>query len=183
MLPRDYEEQNCAVASALEVIGERWTLLIVRDAFLGVSRFEDFQARLGVSRTVLAARLSQLVEDDVLRRERYRDRPERFEYLLTERGLGLWPVIASIAQWGGGQFAPGEVPRYFRHGACGTLVTTQVTCPACEVVLSPEEIVTGSFPGAEVSRAGHLAESVRAELGRERPLLTGVRDGPAGNSN
>ena len=86
MLKRDYEGQNCSVARALEVVGERWTLLIVRDASLGLTRFEQFQANLGIARNVLADRLGRLVDEGILERVRYSERPERFEYRLTPKG-------------------------------------------------------------------------------------------------
>src|SRR5688500_9730788 len=96
MLPRTYEDQNCSVARALEVLGDRWTLLVVRDAFLGVRRFDDFQRSLGIARNVLADRLGRLVDEGVLERRRYQERPERFEYRLTPKGLDLLPVTMSL---------------------------------------------------------------------------------------
>src|SRR3977135_3464480 len=101
MLPRTYDQQNCSIARALELVGERWTMLILRDAFLGVRRFDDFQVRLEISRTVLARRLSDLLEAGLLRREAYQQRPARYDYVLTERALDLWPSLVSLAQWGG----------------------------------------------------------------------------------
>src|SRR3954466_1999820 len=98
MLPRTYSEQTCAIARTLEVVGERWTLLILRDAFLGIRRFDDFQARLEMSRNVLTRRLGDLVEAGLLRREPYQQRPARYEYLPTERALALWPTILSLAE-------------------------------------------------------------------------------------
>ena len=91
MLPRTYDDQNCSVARALEVLGDRWTLLVIRDAFLGVRRFDDFQRDLGVARNVLSDRLARLVDEGLLERHRYQERPERFEYRLTEKGIDLWP--------------------------------------------------------------------------------------------
>src|SRR3982074_3115939 len=85
MLKRDYEGQNCSIARALEVVGERWTLLIVRDAFLGLRRFEQFQESLGIARNVLTERLNRLVEEGILERVRYSERPERYEYRLAEK--------------------------------------------------------------------------------------------------
>jgi DNA-binding HxlR family transcriptional regulator len=89
MLRRDYEGQNCSIARALEVVGERWTLLIVRDVFLGLRRFDELQESLGVARNVLSDRLNRLVEEGILERVRYSDRPERFEYRLTRKGREL----------------------------------------------------------------------------------------------
>ena len=100
MLKREYEGQNCSIARALEVVGERWTLLIVRDAFLGLRRFDEFQERLGIARNVLADRLNRLVDEGILERVRYNERPERFEYRLTRKGRDLVPALVSLRQWG-----------------------------------------------------------------------------------
>src|SRR3954447_11635378 len=116
MLPRKYAEENCPVAGTLEVVGERWTLLILRDAFLGIRRFDDFRARLEMSRNVLSRRLADLVEAGLLCREPYQQRPPRYDYLPTERALELWPVLAGLAQWGGSHAAPpAGTPREFAH--------------------------------------------------------------------
>lgn len=175
MLPSTYDEQNCAIARSLEVVGERWTLLIVRDAMLGVRRFEDFQSRLGVSRAVLSDRLTRLAEHDVLERIRYQQRPDRFEYVLTERGRALWPVIAGLAQWGA-QLAPDGAPRRFRHHTCPAPVEVGATCRDCGAELTPDDVVSSPAPGATLSRAAHIAAPVRDALSRERPLLRPVRD-------
>jgi DNA-binding HxlR family transcriptional regulator len=95
MLPNDYENQACSIAGALEIVGERWSLLIVRDVFLGLRKFDELQGQLGIARNVLGARLQRLVDNGVLERRRYHERPERFEYLLTDKGLELWPTIVS----------------------------------------------------------------------------------------
>ncbi len=100
MLGRDYEGQNCSVARALELIGERWTLLIVRDAFFGIRRFEQFQESLGIARNVLADRLARLVEEGIFDRVRYSEHPERFEYRLTQKGRGLNIALTALRQWG-----------------------------------------------------------------------------------
>jgi DNA-binding HxlR family transcriptional regulator len=100
MLNRDYECQNCSVARALEVVGERWTLLIIRDAMLGLHRFEEFQKSLGIARNVLTDRLNRLVDEGILERVRYSDRPERYEYRLTQKGRDLNLALAGLRQWG-----------------------------------------------------------------------------------
>jgi len=100
MLKRDYEGQDCSIAQALEIVGERWTLLIVRDAFLGLSRFDQFQESLGIARNVLTDRLNRLVEEGILERVRYSERPERYEYRLTEKGRELRLALAGLRQWG-----------------------------------------------------------------------------------
>jgi len=100
MLGRDYEGQNCSVARALAVVGERWTLLIIRDALLGLRRFEQFQDSLGIARNVLADRLSRLVDEGILERVLYNERPERYEYRLTRKGRDLNIALTSLRQWG-----------------------------------------------------------------------------------
>jgi DNA-binding HxlR family transcriptional regulator len=174
MLPNTYEEQNCAIARSLEIIGERWTLLIVRDAMLGIRRFDDFQTRLGVSRAVLSNRLSQLVEHGVLQRVLYQEHPERHEYRLTEHGQALWPALAALAEWGGASL-PGTPPRWFRHRSCRSFVHSQVVCPDCGQTLQPTDVVSGRTEGMAVSRAEHIAQPVVEALSRERGLLAPVR--------
>ena len=100
MLKRDYEGQNCSIARALEIVGERWTLLIVRDVFLGLRRFDQFQESLGIARNVLTDRLNRLVEEGILERVRYSERPERYEYRLTPKGRDLNIALAGLRQWG-----------------------------------------------------------------------------------
>jgi DNA-binding HxlR family transcriptional regulator len=100
VLKRDYSGQNCSIARALEIVGERWTLLIVRDAFLGKRRFDEFQTSLGIARNVLADRLGRLVEEGILERVRYSERPERYEYRLTQKGRDLHLALTGLRQWG-----------------------------------------------------------------------------------
>jgi DNA-binding HxlR family transcriptional regulator len=100
MLKRDYDGQNCSIARALEILGERWTLLIIRDAFLGLRRFDEFHRSLGVARNVLATRLVRLVDDGILEQVRYSVHPERYEYRLTEKGRDLGVALAGLRQWG-----------------------------------------------------------------------------------
>lgn len=100
MLPRTYDGQDCSIARALEVVGGRWTLLLLRDALLGVRRFDDFRASLGIRANVLSTRLDHLVEAGLLRREQYSERPLRFEYVPTERAEELRPVLFALRTWG-----------------------------------------------------------------------------------
>src|SRR4051812_12177918 len=100
MLKRDYQGQDCSVAKALEIVGERWTLLIVRDVFLGLCRFDQMQENLGIARNVLTDRLNRLVDEGILERVRYSERPERFEYRLTPKGRDLQIALAGLRQWG-----------------------------------------------------------------------------------
>ena len=144
----DLADTRCSVARSVAVIGDRWTLMIVRDSFLGVRRFEDFERRLGISRSIIADRLKRLVEAGVLRREIYQDRPVRHEYRLTERGLALHPVILAIVHWGDVQFA-GEAgpPMLHRHKACGCDFTPITTCSACGEPVTARDVEVRPGPG------------------------------------
>ena len=100
MLRRDYEGQDCSIARALELVGERWTLLIIRDVFDGRRRFDQLQESLGIARNVLTDRLNRLVEEGILERVLYNERPARYEYRLTAKGLELSAALAALRQWG-----------------------------------------------------------------------------------
>lgn len=129
----EINEMKCSVARTLSVIGDRWTLLIVRDAFLGVRRFEDFQGDLGMTRHRLAARLAKLVDDGILARVKYQDRPRRYEYRLTEKGIDLYPVVVSLLRWGDRWMTgPDGPPIELVHRNCGAHVMPALTCPACK---------------------------------------------------
>ncbi len=121
MLGRDYEGQNCSVARTLELVGERWTLLVVRDAFLGRRRFEEFQESLGIARNVLADRLAKLVEHGIFERVRYQQRPDRYEYRLTPKGRDLRLALAALMQWGD-QYVSPTPPRLLRRKSDSTPV-------------------------------------------------------------
>jgi DNA-binding HxlR family transcriptional regulator len=153
VLHRTYEDQNCSIARALEVIGERWTILIVRDAFLGIRRFDDFQRSLGVSRGVLADRLDRLVDGGILERRMYQEHPERHEYRLTDRGRDLWPVTMALVKWGDRHYAEQGPPRLFHHRGCGGDVTDRRTCAKCGAELTVHDVETRLAPGAPPRRA------------------------------
>jgi len=148
MLRRDYAGQNCSIAATLELIGERWTLLIIRDAFLGIRRFEDFHARLGIARNVLQSRLERLIEHGLLRRVQYHDRPPRFEYRLTAKGVELWPVLVALMNWGDRHAAPAGPPVLLRHAECGGAVDDRRICSKCSKPLGPNEVLPELGPGA-----------------------------------
>src|SRR3954451_22219973 len=147
MLRNDYAGQNCSIASTLELIGERWTLLIVRDAFLGVRRFDDFQARLGIARNVLQSRLSRLVDEGVLRRVEYQERPQRFEYRLTSKGVDLWPVLVALMKWGGTHADPAGPTVVLRHAGCGGEVDDRRICRKSSKPLEPNDVLPELGPG------------------------------------
>jgi DNA-binding HxlR family transcriptional regulator len=151
MLERTYDAQICSVARALEVVGERWTLLIVRDAFHGVRRFEDFQRRLGLARNILADRLQRLCALGVFERTRYQERPERHEYRLTDMGRDLWPVIIALRGWGDRHLAPAGPPVRLEHRGCGGAVELQVVCAGCGEPLRARDSEILPGPGAPPS--------------------------------
>ena len=140
MLHNTYDGQVCSIARALELVGERWTLLILRDAFLGVRRFDDFQRSLGIARNVLNTRLQRLVEAGLLERSRYQERPERFEYRLTEMGVDLWPTIVSLMKWGDRHLAGDEGPPVLlRHKGCGGTIDDRRVCESCGAQMSARD--------------------------------------------
>jgi len=154
MLPRTYDAQNCSIARALEVLGDRWTILVIRDAFLGLRRFEDFQRDLGIARNVLTDRLNRLVEEDILAKHRYQERPERFEYRLTAKGRDLWPVTMALLRWGDRHYAEGKPPRIVRHRGCGGSVTERLRCASCGADLDLGDVEAVFGPGARRHRPG-----------------------------
>ena len=109
MLNREYD-QVCSIARTLEVLGERWTLLVIRDVFNGRRRFDQIQENLGVARNVLSNRLARLVDEGILEKRPYQQRPARYEYFLTEKGLDLWPVMISMLDWGDQHLAEDDRP-------------------------------------------------------------------------
>jgi DNA-binding HxlR family transcriptional regulator len=159
MLGKDYERQDCAIARALEVLGERWTLLIVRDALYGVQRFTDFQAHLDIPKAVLSDRLAGLVAQGVLERRPDPERPGRHIYALTPAGRELWPVLHALVVWGGRHRVPNS--RLFRHATCGSLLDEQAACPTCGVQPPPEEILTERLPGRGEVRSDPVAVALR----------------------
>jgi DNA-binding HxlR family transcriptional regulator len=146
MLGRTYESQICSVARTLEIVGERWTLLIIRDAFLGVRRFGDFAERLGVARNVLQDRLERLVEAGILTKVPYQERPLRHEYRLTDMGRDLWPSIVTLVKFGDKHLsAPDGPPMLLLHRGCGGELDDRRMCTKCgeAVDLAGVEAVPG----------------------------------------
>jgi DNA-binding HxlR family transcriptional regulator len=143
-----FEDVNCSVAQCLQAVGEWWSLLIIRDAFLGVTRFDDFQARLGISRNILTRRLNHLVDNGVLTRVPYQDHPPRSEYRLTAKGRDLWTVVTALRQWGDRWAAPGGAPLKLRHSACGHVVDAVPVCSQCGEPLDYGQVTAIPGPGA-----------------------------------
>jgi DNA-binding HxlR family transcriptional regulator len=144
--------EDCTLAGALSVIGERWTMLILREAFFGVKRFEQMQRDLGIARNILADRLQKLVGHGILERVRYQDRPQRFEYRLTEKGLDLYPSIVTLMRWGDKHLA-GELgaPVTLMHRTCGHETEPQLTCSECGETLAAKDVTPQRGRGAQVA--------------------------------
>ena len=148
-LGHDYEMQDCPIARALELVGERWTLLIIRDCFLGVSRFNDFLAHLDVPKAILSARLEKLVASGILRKRKYG--PRQYDYLLTERGAMLFPIVYGFAVWGDTYHAPSKGRRrVFSHTTCGNDLDARGVCPTCKTFVAPDDVEIRNGPGAEL---------------------------------
>ena len=145
---KSFSGMHCSVAQCLEVVGEWWSMLIVRDAFLGVTRFDQFHERLGISRNVLNQRLSHLVTAGVLERTPYSTRPVRHEYRLTRKGRDLWPVLTAMRQWGDTHAAPDGPPLVLVHRACGHVVDAVLSCSACGARIAATDVRATPGPGA-----------------------------------
>jgi DNA-binding HxlR family transcriptional regulator len=137
------------MARALAVIGDRWTLMILRDCFLGVRRFDEFQARLGISRAIVAERLSRLTAAGVLDKVAYQSNPPRCDYRLTEKGRGLHPIVMAVVHWGDEHYA-GEAgaPLIHRHKTCGCDFHPVQTCSECHEPIAPRDVTVRPGPGA-----------------------------------
>ena len=141
MLRNDYEGQLCSIARTLELIGERWSILVIREVFSGRRRFSEMQRTLGVARNVLANRLQRLVDADILERRPYSEHPARYEYFLTEKGLDLWPVMVDLMHWGDRHAPlPEGPPMVLVHkGDCGGEVNDRRICERCGKELDVRE--------------------------------------------
>ena len=137
----DIDQQDCSIAKALSVVGDTWTMLILKSAFMRVRRFEEFQETTGAPRPILAERLKELVDDGVLERRLYSERPDRYEYRLTEKGIDLWPVLVSLLRWGDkwmtGKMGP---PVELRHRGCGHSMHPEIACPECGEWLEARDV-------------------------------------------
>jgi DNA-binding HxlR family transcriptional regulator len=148
MLKRDYETQTCSIARALEIVGERWSLLILRSVLLGAHRFDDLLADLGITRSVLTARLQRLVREGVLERVPYQQRPTRYEYRATDKGRELWPVIAHLMRWGDAFCPePAGAPTVIVHNGCGGQPDDHLLCDRCGEPLTSLSVTFLPGPG------------------------------------
>lgn len=131
---------DCSVAQALELVGEWWTLLLIREAFLGRTRFEQFQQRLGIARNILSRRLETLVDAEILERRLYSQHPQRHEYRLTQKGRDLFPVITALRQWGDKWTGEGDPPLTLRHLDCGHEAWVVQKCAHCGGEVTPRNV-------------------------------------------
>ncbi|WP_405799050.1 winged helix-turn-helix transcriptional regulator [Streptomyces sp. NBC_01506] len=171
-LGKHYSTQQCSIASALEVVGERWTLLVVRDAFYGVRRYNDFLSHLGMPRAVLATRLKSLEQAGVLQKRRYQQSPPRDEYVLTERGIALWPVLRSLGLWGREHIEGGPPLRVFTHTVCGTELGSYGECPACGMAVPPRDVAMRPGPGLDPEPQDPVGRALLAPRRLLQPLET-----------
>jgi DNA-binding HxlR family transcriptional regulator len=170
MLGKDYQGQDCSIARALETVGERWTLLIVRDAFYGVRRFNDFQMHLDIPKAVLSDRLSGLVEEGVLVRTPDPEHAGRSLYELTDAGRDLWPVIHALLVWGGRHRHANS--RVFRHARCGTVLDDDAACPTCGLRPDPGDILMEPLRGRARTRDDPVALALRSTHRLLEPVQT-----------
>ena len=154
---RDFPRDECAIAAALDFVGDRWSLLVLREAFFGVRRFEAMREKTGAARNILADRLAKLVDAGILRREPYSERPPRYEYRLTEKGLDLYPVIVTLGQWGArwGAFSVGPAIS-LQHKACGAVIQPTLACPECGEPVDARAIRVVPGPGMEALVGGRV---------------------------
>lgn len=165
-LGQGYAQQQCSLARALELVGERWTMLVLRDSFFGVRRFTDFQQHLDVPRAVLMTRLRDLVDTGVLRREPYA--PGREEYLLTTRGVALWPALFALTEWGEAASTRGRL-RILRHVGCDVDLDATGRCAGCGAVPPVRELEIRPGPG--VVRGRRRSDPVSVALRKPHRLL------------
>jgi DNA-binding HxlR family transcriptional regulator len=161
MRRKSFEEMNCSVAQTLEVVGEWWTMLIIRDCFLGITRFDDFHQRLGISRNILTDRLEHLVANGVLVRVPYQEHPVRYDYRLTEKGRDLWLVLTAMRQWGDRWESEDGPPVIIEHRACRHHTTVVPTCSSCGEPLDVRAVRARPGPGARKRPAEALLPPAR----------------------
>ena len=160
-LPREYPAESCPIARSLEIIGERWTLLIVRDAFYGVRRFSDFHEHLGVPKAVLADRLALLVDEGVVTRMSVPN--GRDEYVLTDKGRRLWPTLWSLITWGNENYLERPLRRAFKHAGCGGIIDADAVCSKCGQQPKTSDLVVHPprRPGARAGRDDMVSHALR----------------------
>ena len=155
-------DQPCSVARTLDIIGDKWTALVLRDIAIGISRFDGIQSDLGMSRKVLAQRLANLVEHDVLARVEYQDNPPRYDYRLTEKGNDLAMVLLAIQQFGDKWAFGGQPPIQWRHLTCGQISTPVACCDHCGEQVRPGDAIPLRGPSFSDDAAPLVGEALDA---------------------
>ena len=164
---KSFAGMNCTIAQSLEIVGERWTLLVLRETFLGTRRFEDFRERLGIARNILTDRLDRLVGEGILERRPYQERPQRFEYRLTAKGLDLYEVILALKKWGD-RWTTGDegLPLLLRHNTCGEVFDVSPRCPHCGEEVHARAVTYELGPGAGPDEVRRYDERVAERAAR-----------------
>ena len=163
-------KMHCSVARTLAVVGERWTMLILREAFLGRRRFDDFQRNTGIARNILATRLRALTRHGIFERVRSRDSAKRVEYRLSQKGLDLYPVLISLMRWGDRWLAGKQgPPMMLIHRGCGRTTRPKMVCTHCGAPLAARETI--AVPRARIASARREMKRGRAWLARPSTLV------------
>ena len=179
-----FADMVCSVARTLEGVGEWWTLLVLRDLFVGLTHFEDICADLGVATNVLTDRLATLVEHGLVERRPYQDHPPRFEYVLTEKGRDFFPVMAALMRWGD-RWEAGEAgpPMMLVHEDCGEVTEGVVVCSHCGGALESENVVTIAGPGGRIGRGTALTGPLLHQRGSALRASPNAPYGSAGSAS
>jgi DNA-binding HxlR family transcriptional regulator len=163
MLGNTYDSQVCSIARALELVGERWSLLILRNAlFAGSTRYGEFQRSLGIATNILTDRLDGFVDAGIMERRPSAERPDQPEYVLTPKGRDFAPALIALTEWGDRWAAPDGPPIRYRHGACGSEVTVEARCAACGELHDFDDIQGLPGPGMPADRAQRILERLAA---------------------
>lgn len=148
----DWDRDNCAVEHALTAIGDKKTLLVLREAFIGVRRFDRFRENTGLARNILSDRLNTLVANGILRRVLYQERPHRYEYRLTRKGIDLYPVLITLMQWGLRHGELDEPAIVLEHKSCGATMMPHLACPECGEPVTAHDVRALPGPGATLRK-------------------------------
>lgn len=168
----DLPEQPCLISRTLAVIGDRWTMLILRDCFGGVRKFDDFRENLGISRTIVAQRLALLVEEGVLDKRAYQERPTRYEYRLTAKGLDLYPLIIGMFDWGRRHYPlEAGLPVIHQHKACGKDFTAILSCSECGEEVTARDVLARAGPALPAGYRKGLIGMGRASPGGPKSMV------------
>jgi DNA-binding HxlR family transcriptional regulator len=160
MLGRTYERENCSAARTLEIVGERWSLLIIRNAmFGGLTRFSEFQRSLGIATNILINRLDRFVDAELMQTRPLANDPETHEYVLTPKGLDLQPVLIALSAWGDRWAAPQGPPILYQHDGCGGRIGQHLSCENCGAAPAPTEVVARPGPGSATKNASLLTNA------------------------